>query len=525
VITCEEVFELKIPLPDVVAMQTRQPNLEGTGEIQLRRLVKEALRMRPDRIIVGEVRQEECLDLLIALNSGLPGMCSIHANSAREAIVKMCTLPLLAGENVGHGFVVPTVASCIDIVVHTGKDGSGHRRVREIVAVPAGWRATSSRWPTCSSPAGSGWCGPTATRRTRSATSGPASTWPSCWPTTAGASRGTAPRAAVRARLPARLALGPRRAPAATRQGAGLTERTKDLLVQAGIEGVTPNQLFSASAVLGVVVFVVVLGTSQVPVLGALFGGFAALLPLLLVRRRRSQRRVELREVWPEAVDNLASGVRAGLSLPEALSQLGVRGPEQLRSAFNRFGQDYRATGRFGESLDTLKTNLSDPVGDRVVEALRMAREVGGTDLGRLLRTLSTFLREDARTRSELETRQGLDGQRSPAGALCAPGCCCPAVEPAGGRAPPTTPAPAPWCCWPAGWSRCWPTASCCGSPGCRPEGPGAAVSLLAGSLVGAAVGGGLLLAVTGLPIARQADAGGPARAVPARHPAAVDGC
>jgi pilus assembly protein CpaF len=136
VITCEEVFELKIPLPDVVAMQTRQANLEGTGEIQLRRLVKEALRMRPDRILVGEVRQEECLDLLIALNSGLPGMCSIHSNSAREAIVKMCTLPLLAGENVGHGFVVPTVASSVDLVVHVAKDGAGHRRVREIVAVP-----------------------------------------------------------------------------------------------------------------------------------------------------------------------------------------------------------------------------------------------------------------------------------------------------------------------------------------------------------------------------------------------------
>jgi len=136
VITCEEVFELKLALPDVVAMQTRQANLEGTGEIVLRRLVKEALRMRPDRIIVGEVRQEECLDLLIALNSGLPGMCSIHANSAREAIVKLCTLPLLAGENVGHSFVVPTVASCVDLVVHVAKDGQGHRRVREIVAVP-----------------------------------------------------------------------------------------------------------------------------------------------------------------------------------------------------------------------------------------------------------------------------------------------------------------------------------------------------------------------------------------------------
>ncbi len=136
VITCEEVFELKIPLPDVVRMQCRQPSLEGTGEIKLRRLVKEALRMRPSRIIVGEVRQEESLDLLIALNSGLPGMCTIHANSAREAVTKLCTLPLLAGENVSHGFVVPTVASCIDLVVHAATEGDGRRRVREIVAVP-----------------------------------------------------------------------------------------------------------------------------------------------------------------------------------------------------------------------------------------------------------------------------------------------------------------------------------------------------------------------------------------------------
>jgi pilus assembly protein CpaF len=83
VITCEEVFELQVNLPDVVAMQTRQPNLQGEGQIRQRRLIKEALRMRPNRVIVGEVRQEECLDLLIALNSGLPGMTSIHANSGR----------------------------------------------------------------------------------------------------------------------------------------------------------------------------------------------------------------------------------------------------------------------------------------------------------------------------------------------------------------------------------------------------------------------------------------------------------
>jgi len=136
VITCEEVFELRVPLPDVVAMQIRQPNLEGVGEVPLRRLVKEALRMRPSRVVVGEVRQAECLDLLLCLNSGVPGMCSVHANSAREALVKMCTLPLLAGENVSHAFVVPTVAASVDLVVHLQIDHNGRRRVREIVAVP-----------------------------------------------------------------------------------------------------------------------------------------------------------------------------------------------------------------------------------------------------------------------------------------------------------------------------------------------------------------------------------------------------
>ncbi len=136
VITCEEVFELKIPLRDVVSLQCRQPSLEGTGEIPLRRLVKEALRMRPNRIIIGEVREAESLDMLVALNAGVPGMCTIHANSARDAITKMCTLPLLAGDNVSDRFVVPTVASALDIVVHLELDASGDRRATEIVGVP-----------------------------------------------------------------------------------------------------------------------------------------------------------------------------------------------------------------------------------------------------------------------------------------------------------------------------------------------------------------------------------------------------
>lgn len=135
VITVEEIFELQFPLRDVVGLQCRQPNLEGEGEIPLRRLVKEALRMRPDRLVVGEVREAESLDMLIALNSGLPGMCTVHANSAHDAVTKICTLPLLAGENISSAFVVPTVASCIDLVVHCSRHADGRRQVTQILSL------------------------------------------------------------------------------------------------------------------------------------------------------------------------------------------------------------------------------------------------------------------------------------------------------------------------------------------------------------------------------------------------------
>jgi pilus assembly protein CpaF len=135
VVTVEEIFELQFPLRDVVGLQCRQANLEGEGEIPLRRLVKEALRMRPDRLVVGEVREAESLDMLIALNSGLPGMCTVHANSAHDAVTKICTLPLLAGENISSAFVVPTVASSIDLVVHCSRLSNGRRQVTEILAL------------------------------------------------------------------------------------------------------------------------------------------------------------------------------------------------------------------------------------------------------------------------------------------------------------------------------------------------------------------------------------------------------
>jgi len=135
IVSVEETFEIRIQKPDWVGLQTRQPNLEGIGEVTLRRLVKEALRMRPDRLVVGEVREAESLDLLIALNSGLPGACTIHSNSARDAISKLCTLALLAGQNITSEFVNPTVGNCIDVVVHCKLNPDGSRGIAEIIEV------------------------------------------------------------------------------------------------------------------------------------------------------------------------------------------------------------------------------------------------------------------------------------------------------------------------------------------------------------------------------------------------------
>ena len=153
-------------------------------------------------------------------------------------------------------------------------------------------------------------------------------------------------------------------------------------------------------------VTVVMAAFSGVLIVAVVFGLLAAMLPIAMLRGRATRRSREFAMLWPDAVDNLASAVRAGLSLPEALQQLGERGPEGLREPFEAFARDYQSTGRFHESLDRLKVRLADPVGDRVVEALRIARDVGGGDLGRMLRALSGFLRDDARTRGELESRQ-----------------------------------------------------------------------------------------------------------------------
>ncbi|MCM3661457.1 type II secretion system F family protein [Georgenia satyanarayanai] len=194
--------------------------------------------------------------------------------------------------------------------------------------------------------------------------------------------------------------------PVRERRPSRWTERTQDLLVRAGAPAVTPARLVAASAVLALLVLLLAYGFTASPPIAVCFAVMAAGVPSVLVRSRARRRQVELRAVWPEVVDDLISAIRAGLSLPEALTSVGERGPEEVRPQFRRFGEDYRVTGRFTESLDRLKARLADPVADRIIEALRITREVGGSDLVRLLRTLAQLLREDLRTRGELEARQ-----------------------------------------------------------------------------------------------------------------------
>ncbi len=187
-----------------------------------------------------------------------------------------------------------------------------------------------------------------------------------------------------------------------------LTRRplVRPLLDRAGLSDVSVRGLLGLCTGSFLAGFLLMTVLSRVLVIGLVFGLLAGILPIAVLRERGRRRLREHAELWPDAVDNLASAVRAGLSLPEAVMQLGERGPEGLRPAFVRFARDYQSTGRFETALDRLKNHLADPTGDRVVEALRLARDVGGGDLGRMLRSLSAFLRDDLRTRNEIESRQ-----------------------------------------------------------------------------------------------------------------------
>jgi tight adherence protein B len=179
-----------------------------------------------------------------------------------------------------------------------------------------------------------------------------------------------------------------------------------DLLARAGVASVSPFVLLGVIAMAGIAGGALTLLLVPVVALAPVAAVVAATVPLLVLRGRAAARRRALRAVWPDVVDHLLSGVRAGLSLPQAIAALADSGPEPVRAPFRTFRRDYLRTAQFTECLDALKATLADPVADRIVETLRMAREVGGTELPSVLRSLSHYLRADAAVRAEVDARQ-----------------------------------------------------------------------------------------------------------------------
>ncbi|TLP96042.1 type II secretion system protein F [Nesterenkonia salmonea] len=194
--------------------------------------------------------------------------------------------------------------------------------------------------------------------------------------------------------------------PARSENGPQNTRRIRRLLDEAGHHRLPVSAVFMSTIGCAALAFIVVYAITAALPVGLCLAVFAGLVPWGTLRWQVGRRRRQLAEVWPDVIDHLRSAVRSGLALPEGLTELGSTGPEPLREPFAEFGSDWRAGVPMGQSLDRLKVRLADPVGDRIVLALRMTRELGGTDLGRLLDTLADVLRENARTRSELEARQ-----------------------------------------------------------------------------------------------------------------------
>lgn len=182
--------------------------------------------------------------------------------------------------------------------------------------------------------------------------------------------------------------------------------RLARLVGEAGLGALSPHLVPAAIIAAGVVAASVVWLLTGIPVLAVLGALAGASTPVMVLRARRTRLRRLRRQLWPDVCDLLIAAIRVGLSLPDAVAGLAESAPAALRPAFAVFARDLRATGRFESSLDRLKSTLADPIGDRIVETLRMARQVGGTELTGVLRALSSSVRADAALRGEVEARQ-----------------------------------------------------------------------------------------------------------------------
>lgn len=182
--------------------------------------------------------------------------------------------------------------------------------------------------------------------------------------------------------------------------------RLARLREEAGWGAVSQRALVSAIAAAALAAASVVWLLTGIPILVLLAALAGAATPVMFLRARRIRLRRTRRQLWPDVCDLLVASIRVGLSLPDAVSGLGESAPTMLRPAFVVFARDLQATGRFESSLDRLKSTLADPIGDRILETLRMARQVGGTELTNVLRALSASVRADAALRGEVEARQ-----------------------------------------------------------------------------------------------------------------------
>lgn len=182
--------------------------------------------------------------------------------------------------------------------------------------------------------------------------------------------------------------------------------RLNILLEEAGYSGTSPRVMVVAMVAAAIVAASLVWLLTGLPALAVLAALAGAVAPVLYLRGRRLRLRKARRQLWPDVCDLLVAAIRVGLSLPDAVASLADSAPPAIRPAFAVFARDLRSTGRFETSLDALKSTLADPISDRILETLRMARQVGGTELTGVLRALSSSVRADAALRGEVEARQ-----------------------------------------------------------------------------------------------------------------------
>jgi len=179
------------------------------------------------------------------------------------------------------------------------------------------------------------------------------------------------------------------------------------LIGEAGFaERARPRTVLASAVLVGAIAAALawlVFPTLPLWLLAGIVGAYA---PVAWLQSRARRRAKERRGLWPDVCDLLVSSVRAGMSLADAVASLAVSGPERLRPDFVRFARDVSASGHLDAALAGLKARLADPIADRIVETLRMAREVGGTELVPTLRALGASVRADATLRAEVEARQ-----------------------------------------------------------------------------------------------------------------------